>query len=250
MKPANILIVEDKALIAKNIETILLKAGYAVFGKVSSGEDALTLLEKNQPDIILMDIHLAGKFDGIQTTELLNRMHNIPVIYLTDFHDKKTIDRAKPTRPAAYLVKPFKEKDLLISIELAFYNASEGKEAIPGAKDMIPEPAFPLKDRIFIKQNDTLQRIDIAEILWIEADRSYYDIKTKAQSIKMVGNLNVVGRKFMHPLLCRVHRSYIVNLDKITRIRGNRLIIGEAGNAEIPIGESYREELSKRIQLL
>ena len=252
MKPARILIVEDKAIIAEHLAATLEHAGYTVTGKISSGEEAIRQVESEAPDLILMDIHLAGKLDGIQTTEQINRRHAVPVIYLTDFHDKSTIDRAKSTRPAAYLLKPFKEQDLLVAIEIAFHNASSGKEAVPGADGhaRVTETLFPLRDRFFIKDNDILVRVDIDDMLWVKADRSYFEIKTSRKVFKLVGNLNQFNKKFSHPMLMRVHRSYIVNVDKITGIRGNMLLVGEGINAEIPTSESYREEVHRRLQML
>src|SRR4051812_40110190 len=114
MKPARILIVEDKTVIAEALAATLEKAGYSIAGKATSGEEALMLLEAEIPDVVLMDIHLDGKLDGIQTAEQINKLYSVPVIYLTDFHDEATISRAKHTRPAAYLLKPYQQKDLLI----------------------------------------------------------------------------------------------------------------------------------------
>lgn len=252
MKPANILIVEDKSIIAESLAATLEKAGYSVAGKVSSGEDALRQIEKGKPDIILMDIHLAGSLDGIQTVEQIHHHDNVPVIYLTDFHDKETIDRAKSTHPAAYLLKPFKERDLLIAIEIAFHNASRGKEALHGINDHleIAQDVFPLNDRLFIKDNGIMIRIDLDDILWIKADRAYYEIKTVKKTFKLVGNLNLFMKKVHNPLLLRAHRSYIVNVDKITAIKGNMLLIGDAGNMEIPTSDSYRDDVLKRLQMI
>jgi DNA-binding LytR/AlgR family response regulator len=248
MKPARILIVEDKSVIAESLAASLENAGYSISGKAMSGEEALALVEQEIPDVVLMDIHLAGKLDGIQTVERLNQKQSIPIIYLTDFHDDVTINRAKHTHPAAYLLKPYQEKDLLIAIEIAFFNASNGNEAIPGKKEKITDTIFPLSDRFFLKEKDLLVRVDISDIFWIKADRAYYEIKTAQKNYIQVGNLNLFNKKFNHPMLVRVHRSYIVNLDKVTGIKGNILLIAEANDEEIPIGETYHEEVNKRIQ--
>ncbi len=251
MKKLNILIVEDNLLIAENISQVLSLAGYHVIASPDSGEEALLIAKENMPDVVLMDIHLAGKLDGIQTTEKLNAQLDLPVIYLTDFDDNQTMNRAKHTHPAAYLLKPFKERDLLNAIELAFFNASSGKEAVPGNADFTAESSYRLNDRIFVKKKDTLQRVDINDILWIEADRSYFKIITITDSIMLVGNLKEFENKLIHPLLLRVHRSYIVNMDKVTGIMGNMLQVQKDGKTEnIQFSSSYKDEIFRRLKTL
>jgi len=243
MKPVSILIVEDKIIIAESLGEILTGAGYQVAGKITSGEEALNAIEQFNPDLILMDIQLAGSIDGIQTAERINRFYTIPIIYLTDFHDAKTIDRAKYTEPAAFLLKPFKANDLLIAIEIGFYNASSKKKALPGKNEKTTETFFPFRDRIFIKENDALIRINLDDILWIEADGSYCHIHTANKTITLTISMRVFHEKFNHPMLMRVHRSNIVNIDKVTAIKGSRLVIGKQ---EIPTSDTYRAEIDRR----
>ena len=227
MKPAKILIVEDKSVIAESLAAVLQKAGYTISGKAVSGEEALALAEKEIPDIVLMDIHLSGQLDGIQTVERLNRTIGVPVIYLTDFHDVETINRAKHTHPAAYLLKPYQEKDLLIAIEIAFFNASTGKEP-ESVNEKTSETFFPFNDRVFIKEKEVLHRVNIADILWIEAGGAYCKIKTVDKDHILAISLRVFNEKFHHPMLLRVHRSFIVNIDKVVTIRGNMLFVEDA----------------------
>lgn len=247
MNPARVFIVEDKAVIAENLHAVLTKAGYIVCGKATSGEEALELIRAEAPDVILMDIQLAGKLDGIQTVEQIQLEQSIPVIYLTDFQDKETTARAKHTRPANYLVKPFKASELLIAIDIAFYNASEGKEAQPGKNEKTEDIFFAFTDRFFIREKDVMYRVDLSDLLWIEADGSYCKIKTQHKNFTLSISLKVFSEKFSHQLLMRAHRSFVVNIDKIMAVKGNMLLIGDA---EIPTSETYREELLKRLQMI
>jgi DNA-binding LytR/AlgR family response regulator len=250
MKPAKILIVEDKAVIAESIAAHLAAAGYEICGKASSGEIALAMIAIDPPDVILMDIKLDGKLDGIQTVEKIQADHDIPVIYLTDIHDKETINRAKHTHPANYLLKPFKKFDLLNAIEIAFFNASTGKEPAPGQSASSDQTLFTFSDRFFIKDNFVMQRIDIADVLWIEADRAYCTIKTVQKEYTQVGSLSFFTKKFSHPMLMRVHRSYIVNVDKVTAIRGNMLIVGDEVNKPIPMSDSHKSGIHERFTVI
>lgn len=130
MNKIKILVVEDEAIIAKNIESKLLKAGYDVVDTVYTGNDAVkSALEKN-PDIILLDIKLKGETGGIEAAEKIKQVKDIPVIYLTSYTDEDTFEKAKLTEPAAYLSKPFNLDELNRIIQLTLFNHSIKKELI------------------------------------------------------------------------------------------------------------------------
>ena len=116
-----ILVVEDQRLIAADIENTLKKLGYVVVGNVSSGEDAIRASDQLRPELVLMDVKLRGEMDGIQAAEVIRDRFHVPVIYLTAYADEETILRAKKTAPFGYLVKPFNERELRATIEIAFY---------------------------------------------------------------------------------------------------------------------------------
>ncbi|MFA4924189.1 MAG: ATP-binding protein [Ignavibacteriaceae bacterium] len=123
-----ILVVEDESIVALHIRSSLKHLGYDIFDIVSSGEQALKVIEHAKPDLTLMDIQLNGSMDGIETAEILFKQHQIPVIYLTAFADESTIARAKSTEPYGYIIKPFEEKDLRGALEMALYkNKIENK---------------------------------------------------------------------------------------------------------------------------
>src|SRR3954447_8534081 len=117
----SILVVEDQRLIAADIENTLKKLGYVVVGNVSSGEDAISKANELRPELVLMDVHLRGEMDGIQAAEIIRDRLNVPVVYLTAYADEETIVRAKKTTPFGYLTKPFNERELRATIEIAFY---------------------------------------------------------------------------------------------------------------------------------
>ncbi len=121
MGKANILVVEDEPIVAEDIKESLTDLGYAIVGLAASGEDAILSIERVFPDLILMDIMLEGELDGVQTAEIIRERFDIPVIYLTAYSDEEILDRARITAPHGYLVKPFREKDLKIAIEMALY---------------------------------------------------------------------------------------------------------------------------------
>ncbi|OGU56471.1 MAG: hypothetical protein A2V66_05715, partial [Ignavibacteria bacterium RBG_13_36_8] len=121
MDKAKILIVEDDIITATNICNRLELLGYDVSATAYSGEEAIELTDKMELDLIIMDIMLPGKFDGIKTTEIIHTKHDIPVIYLTAYTDDETLKRAKITEPFGYLIKPFEIKELQSAIQIALY---------------------------------------------------------------------------------------------------------------------------------
>lgn len=116
-----VLIVEDEAIIAKSLQLSLEKSGYAIGGVVYSGTKALDIIQKDKPDILLVDIRLGGDMDGIEVAEKVREIADIPFIYLTAYADERTLIRAKRTNPNGYLIKPIGEKDLSVAIEVALY---------------------------------------------------------------------------------------------------------------------------------
>ncbi len=115
------MIVEDEKILVMVLENMLNEAGYKVIAVADSGESAIERARELNPGFILMDIHLKGSVDGIEAARVINNDGDIPIIYLTAHGDKKTIERALLTAPYSYLLKPFKMKDLEITIELALY---------------------------------------------------------------------------------------------------------------------------------
>lgn len=116
-----IFIVEDEAIVASDIKETIIGLGYTAAGIAKSGELALEKIRDTRPDLVLMDIHLAGELDGIDTAAKVHARYDIPVIYLTAYADKILLDRAKITEPYGYVVKPYDERELHSVIEMALY---------------------------------------------------------------------------------------------------------------------------------
>ena len=119
MAGESVRIVEDDDIIARVEEWRLKNLGYGVSGRARTGAEAMELVGKSTPDLVLMDINLKGDIDGIETAKLIKKGFNIPVIYVTSHSDGPTLERAKATRPDGFINKPFDDKDLRVAIELA-----------------------------------------------------------------------------------------------------------------------------------
>jgi CheY-like chemotaxis protein len=116
-----ILLVEDELIVASSIAENLEKAGYEVGGIASTGQQALTAVERNRVDLVLMDIRIKGSVDGIQTAHQIHDGFRLPIIFLTAHADHKTIERAKVAEPFGYLVKPVSHSSLVSAIEIALH---------------------------------------------------------------------------------------------------------------------------------
>ncbi len=121
MKKAKILIVEDEAIIAMEIENQLQSLGYEVISVVDTGEKAIKKAKEDKPDLILMDIRIKGEMDGIEAAEEIRNKFGVPVIFSTAYLDQERIERAKITMPFGYVLKPIQERDLKVTIEMALY---------------------------------------------------------------------------------------------------------------------------------
>ena len=121
MADATILIVEDEAIVAADLVARLGRLGYTVSGSAACGEDAIALACAQRPQLVLMDIRLAGEMDGVEAAERIRRECDVPVIYLTAHSDQATLERAKRTEPFGYILKPFEKLELETHIEMALY---------------------------------------------------------------------------------------------------------------------------------
>ena len=126
----SILIVEDEALIAAEIEMTLRRMGYRIAGKVRNGDKALDLLASARPDLALLDIDIKGSLSGIDLANVIRRKYDYPYVFLTAFADRGTLNRVKETLPYGYVVKPFNDKDLLSAIELALHKHATERPAV------------------------------------------------------------------------------------------------------------------------
>ena len=121
MSKQKIMVVEDSIVVSRDIGARLANLGYGVAATAVTGQEAIDKAEETQPDLILMDINLKGPMDGVEAAEQIHKRLDIPIVYLTAQSDEGTLKRAKLTGPFGYLLKPFDERDLHTTIEIALY---------------------------------------------------------------------------------------------------------------------------------
>jgi DNA-binding LytR/AlgR family response regulator len=241
MQKVKILIVEDEWIVSEEIKELLIKNKYDVIGQAEDAESALAIVHESPADIALLDINIKGDKDGIELAQELNQTNTCAIIFLTAFDDKYFLDRAKKVKPAAYIVKPFEERNLKVAIEMAFNNLSE--TAVEEGHD---NPYF-VGDQIFIKDNSRFRKILLNDILYVEAVGSYTDIHFTTGKTTLAINLKAFEGKLSDPKFMRVHRSFLINTDKVDEYEGNSIYISQKS---IPLSASRKEEFLKRFKFI
>jgi DNA-binding LytR/AlgR family response regulator len=250
MAKIEILVVEDESIVAKDIQNSLKKLGYIVPTIVASGEKAIEEVEQSRPDLIIMDIMLKGKINGIEAANTIRTKYDIPVIFLTAYADDDTLNKAKISEPYGYIIKPFKEKELQATIEMAIYkhekNAQVKKERDIYSSIVKNKES---KDSIFVRADYRLNKIKFEDICFLEALKDYVIINTSKNSYTTHTTMKEMIRILPTNDFVRVHRSFIVRFDKIFSIKYPDLVI-EGKTKVIPIGGLYRKELFDRLNLI
>ncbi len=244
-KPLRLLIVEDEMIIAADISIQLAKLGYEVTGINTKAEDAISTVENNPPDIILMDISLGGRMNGIEAAEYILEYFKIPVIFLTSNTDDATFQKAVAAKPYAFISKPFQEKDLQRAIEITQKRIGEEQKNNP-KKD---KDFSMMDDRLFIKDKDQMVKLIFDSILFLQADRNYCKIITEEKNYFVSTPLRSFEEELPKKKFIRVHRSYIVNLDQIDAISEQREYL-TIRNHIIPVSRRNKTELVKWLKLL
>ncbi|MDC7996453.1 LytR/AlgR family response regulator transcription factor [Gilvibacter sediminis] len=218
-----ILIVEDEPLIAVTIETALEKQGYLVIGDADSYETAEEILLKNSVDLVLLDIQLDGEKDGIDLAAHLDQ-HNIPYLFLTSQTDPNTIDRIKEVHPLGFIAKPFTESGLRSNIELAWHQL---KKKTP------PAP-------LIIRVNGRTHKVAKENIKYLKAYDNYCYIITEHETYLLPHTLKKQMQGLTDDRFVRIHRSYVVNIDQVTAVTKDSVLLGEE---DLPMSAKNRAEV-------
>jgi len=241
-----ILIVEDELIIAEDMASMLEKMGYEVTGNAMDADEAIDLLNISKPDLILLDINLGGKKDGITLAGEINEKYQVPFIFTTSYTDGATIERAKKVSPINYLVKPYKPEQLYTAIEIAMFNIAKQHEktAVVSAEN---EEGLIIKDALFIKEKYRYTKINIADILWIKAEGNYLELHLAQKKELIRATLGSFLERLNRKNFFRTHKSYAANLDHLTKFEPASITIL---NTEIPISKNYADDLVKRLNVI
>jgi two-component system, LytTR family, response regulator len=243
MDNINVLIIEDEKLQSDALQKVLLENNYNVVGVATNYTDALTLFYKSTIDIIVIDVFLDGKPDGITFAETINIVPNgsKPFVFLTSSQDRQVFERAKLTQPFSFLMKPFNELEILYAIEMAvekFY--AQTNVFLSEDKDTVVS-----KDFLFIKKKNSLKKVALSEILFIEVEERYCNIITEKEKFVIMISLTKISQLLDKNKFVRTHRNTIVNVNKIEEIiLADNLIILQ-GNHKVNLSDSYKDFIKK-----
>lgn len=231
------MIVEDDLFVSQDIAFSLKQEGYLVTGTVTNAIDAMHSIRNQEPDIILMDIKLEGPIDGIELAAKVHKSFSIPMIYLTDQKDSRTIERAENIHHSLYLNKPFSTPTLLSQIKFIL-----SKLETPVRK----------KDFIFLKKgNNASQKSKVLfnDIVFLQAGRAYCDVHILEGNALVKIEVSEPMLDFLNKLhsanFIRVHRSYSININFIESYDSKDIVM-HSGKS-VPIGEAYKQNFLESI---
>lgn len=244
-----LLIVEDEMIIAEHLTMLLESMDYVVVGSAIDYDEAIELLEAERPDLVLLDINLAGKRDGINVAETINERFKLPIIFTTSHADGATIERAKKVNPANYLLKPFQKEQLFTSIEIALFNWTTPADAVDAdAAEEVEKPQeFIIKDALFIKEKFKYTKLLIQNIQWIKADGNYLELHLSDRREIIRASLTAFLLRLNRPAFFRTHKSYAVNLDHLTKLEPTSVTISAT---EIPLTKAASDDLLRLLEII
>lgn len=236
MTATRILVVEDEQIVAEDLKMTLETLGYEVAGITSRGETAVELAESESPDLILMDIMLAGAMDGISAASHIRARFNIPVIYVTAYADSNLVERAKQTEPFGYIVKPFNEREVQSNIEIALFKHHMELE-LKKRDDILMALGFGME--CFLRQLSESHQITPRN----EGGRGCYDIMPVLEQIGVAMEIDRIALLRISPK--GSNRDTFVLVNEWTA-PGIETILGESGESThsaeaLGLSESIRE---------
>lgn len=221
MEQKNIVLVEDDFLNRRLAKKILLENNYKVW-EAKNATEALEILKKEKIDLAILDINLgANEKDGITLAQQINDKFSVPFIYLTAYDNTDIIEKAISTQPKSYLTKPYKNIDLITSVEIATRQLD--KKNIP---------------KIIVKDHEYQVELAVNEINYIESEGNYLLIHTDKKSYKSRSTIKQIIEILSCSSFVQVHRAFVVNKDKIEKFNIKSVVVK---NIEIPVSKNYQE---------
>jgi DNA-binding LytR/AlgR family response regulator len=222
-----ILVVDDDIFIAEQLNAILTDLGYDVVGIATNSDMAIEIIKETPPDLALLDIRMHGLKQGFSIAKFLNEENQIPFIFITSFADKSTVEEASALKPLAYVLKPFNEQNIYSTLEIAFAALTKKKT------------------HVTISSEQGKFNIAFKDILWVKVEDKYLEIQTINQNHLYRSTLSSLESQLDEHSFCRIHRSYVVNLNQIKLFKSNMVFIGEI---EIPVSRTFLPDFKMKFE--
>lgn len=222
-----ILLVEDNFLNRRLCKKALAENGYAVL-EAKNAAEALEILKKEPVTLAILDINLGeNEQDGISLGGQIKEKFSVPFIYLTAYENPEIIGQAVSTSPYSYLTKPFKNSDLIASVEIAIRQSANEKKHKPS---------------ILVKDGEYNIQLPVEDISYIESDGNYLLFHTDEKVYKIRSTVKKIMEELSGNSFVQTHRAYIVNKNKIDKFSNKSVMIGEV---VIPVSENYAEKIGQ-----
>jgi len=239
MDNINVLIIEDTVAESDALVKVLTENNYNIVGVAQTYQEALTMFYQNTIDIVVIDVFLDGKPDGITFAETINIVPNgvKPFVFLTSSKDRQIFERAKLTKPFSFLMKPFNELEILYALEMAVEKFYEQTNVFHSED----QNTVISNDTLFIKKNKSLKKVKIEDIVYIEVEDRYCNIITDVEKFVILISLTKIIQLLDAGKFCQTHRNYIVNLSKIQEIIVNDNLVILKGNHKVTLSDKYKD---------
>lgn len=237
MKEERILIVEDDISIAENIQEILELLGYVNIDIANSANQCIKVIKKYRPDLVFMDIKLKGDKDGIELGEIVKQMVDAPLVFVTSYSDPTIIERAKRISPAGFIVKPFNTNDIHAIVEIVLYNKRTKPVSEVSAVSTTNDSPYLVSDAVFIKADNSFERVAYDDIYYVEANGNMVTIFTKKRDYNIRKSMKEIEEILPSQLFLRVQKSFIVHLGQIESFNTKEIILHSG--AIVQVGRQY-----------
>lgn len=225
MEDKAILVVEDDFLNRRLTKKVLIENGYTVF-EAKNARETIDILKKETIDLAILDINLGeGEIDGISLGQQIHEKFQIPFIYLTAYENPKIIYEAIATLPFSYLTKPFKNSDLIASVEISMIKSSSQKKQ---------------KQSISVKDGEYKVDLPTEEIYYIESEGNYLLFHTEKKIYKSRSTISQIIESLSSNTFVQVHRAYIVNKNKIEKYNLKSVVVL---NVKVPVSKNNLSNL-------
>ncbi len=247
MDNINVMLIEDTPVDSDALAELLLINEYNLVGVASTYVEALSLFYKNKVDIVIIDVFLNGKAEGITFAETISIVPNKskPFVFLTNSHDRQIFERAKLTKPFSFLLKPFNELEVLYAIEMAVEKFNNQTDVFLSEE----QDTVITNEYLFVKKGKALKKVLVDDIVYIEVEERYCNIITEKEKFVILISLTKILKTLDARKFCRTHRNHIINIEKIVEIIPADNLIILTGNHKIILSDKYKD-LIKKIRVL
>ncbi len=243
----SVLIIEDEAIWAKQLEIYLRNLGYELTACYNNAADAMVNLDKTSFDIALLDIRMNGSNVGISIGKMIQQMYKKPFIFITSGNDKETIEEAIAVKPSAFLIKPVSEASLYAAIQTALDNYTQNKTADFTIADNN------ITDSFFVKNGNTYKRLNWDNIAALAVDGRYTKVITSHTNEHYLINSSltktistIIPKSFQHSFL-QINRTEAINISHIQQLKGDEVV---TSHHTFSVSENYMQQLKRSLNIV